>query len=290
MISNGQMVGMILAIVVPIMIGIVVFLHIKKELKVKGLFFTACYGAVGYLWEAWIYAMAYNWLSAWMIQEDWFLTGFGDIVRQVIVSLMYAVFVAGGLYWAVFLANMRESDVRRGTTVGLGFGVCYTVWNYILVYGAPIIYGFQMKFGGFSESEEIKQKVLGLQVENMYLFALDTVLFTLILIGTTLVMGYYHQHGNKGRMFLIVFVSQFVIKFFNTLFPTLLPDMVSTVLYHALMSVAAVYSMWILLTYLKTGKVMIAKDKEIPLSKKASDKNDTSQANFSYAGNKKRIK
>ena len=290
MISNGQMVGMILAIVVPIMIGIVVFLHIKKELKVKGLFFTACYGAVGYLWEAWIYAMAYNWLSAWMIQEDWFLTGFGDIVRQVIVSLMYAVFVAGGLYWAVFLANMRESDVRRGTTVGLGFGVCYTVWNYVLVYGAPIIYGFQMKFGGFSESEEIKQKVLGLQVENMYLFALDTVLFTLILIGTTLVMGYYHQHGNKGRMFLIVFVSQFVIKFFNTLFPTLLPDMVSTVLYHALMSVAAVYSMWILLTYLKTGKVMIAKDKEIPLSKKASDKNDTSQANFSYAGNKKRIK
>lgn len=290
MISNGQMVGMILAIVVPIMIGIVVFLHIKKELKVKGLFFTACYGAVGYLWEAWIYAMAYNWLSAWMIQEDWFLTGFGDIVRQVIVSLMYAVFVAGGLYWAVFLANMRESDVRRGTTVGLGFGVCYTAWNYVLVYGAPIIYGFQMKFGGFSESEEIKQKVLGLQVENMYLFALDTVLFTLILIGTTLVMGYYHQHGNKGRMFLIVFVSQFVIKFFNTLFPTLLPDMVSTVLYHALMSVAAVYSMWILLTYLKTGKVMIAKDKEIPLSKKASDKNDTSQANFSYAGNKKRIK
>ncbi len=290
MISNGQMVGMILAIVVPIMIGIVVFLHIKKELKVKGLFFTACYGAVGYLWEAWIYAMAYNWLSAWMIQEDWFLTGFGDIVRQVIVSLMYAVFVAGGLYWAVFLANMRESDVRRGTTVGLGFGVCYTVWNYVLVYGAPIIYGFQMKFGGFSESEEIKQKVLGLQVENMYLFALDTVLFTLILIGTTLVMGYYHQHGNKGRMFLIVFVSQFVIKFFNTLFPTLLPDMVSTVIYHALMSVAAVYSMWILLTYLKTGKVMIAKDKEIPLSKKASDKNDTSQANFSYAGNKKRIK
>lgn len=290
MISNGQMVGMILAIVVPIMIGIVVFLHIKKELKVKGLFFTACYGAVGYLWEAWIYAMAYNWLSAWMIQEDWFLTGFGDIVRQILVSLMYAVFVAGGLYWAVFLANMRESDVRRGTTVGLGFGVCYTVWNYVLVYGAPIIYGFQMKFGGFSESDEIKQKVLGLQVENMYLFALDTVLFTLILIGTTLVMGYYHQHGNKGRMFLVVFVSQFVIKFFNTLFPTLLPDMVSTVIYHALMSVAAVYSMWILLTYLKTGKVMISKDKEIPLSKKASDKNDTSQANFSYAGNKKRIK
>ena len=290
MISNGQMVGMILAIVVPIMIGIVVFLHIKKELKVKGLFFTACYGAVGYLWEAWIYAMAYNWLSAWMIQEDWFLTGFGDIVRQILVSLMYAVFVAGGLYWAVFLANMRESDVRRGTTVGLGFGVCYTVWNYVLVYGAPIIYGFQMKFGGFSESDEIKQKVLGLQVENMYLFALDTVLFTLILIGTTLVMGYYHQHGNKGRMFLVVFVSQFVIKFFNTLFPTLLPDMVSTVIYHALMSVAAVYSMWILLTYLKTGKVMISKDKEIPLSKKASDKNDTSQTNFSYAGNKKRIK
>ena len=290
MISNGQMVGMILAIVVPIMIGIVVFLHIKKELKVKGLFFTACYGAVGYLWEAWIYAMAYNWLSAWMIQEDWFLTGFGDIVRQILVSLMYAVFVAGGLYWAVFLANMRESDVRRGTTVGLGFGVCYTVWNYVLVYGAPIIYGFQMKFGGFSESDEIKQKVLGLQVENMYLFALDTVLFTLILIGTTLVMGYYHQHGNKGRMFLVVFVSQFVIKFFNTLFPTLLPDMVSTVIYHALMSVAAVYSMWILLTYLKTGKVMISKDKEIPLSKKASDKNDTSQANFSYAGNKKKIK
>ena len=288
MISNGQMVGLILAIVVPIMIGIVVFLHIKKELKVKGLFFTACYGAVGYLWEAWIYAMAYNWLSAWMIQEPWFLSGIGDVVRQILVSLLYAVFVAGGLYWAVFLANMRESDTRRGTTVGLGFGICYTVWNYCLVYGAPLIYGFQMKFGIFDESEEIKQKVLGLPVENMYLFALDTVLFSLILIGTTLVMGYYHQHGKKGRMFIVVFVSQFFIKFFNTLFPTLLPDMVSTVLYHCLMSALAIYSMWILLTYLKTGRVLLKKDTDIPLGSKKTEKDAESSANFTYAGNKKR--
>ena len=289
MISIGQMIGMILAIVIPVMTGIILFLHIRKELKVKGLLFTACYGIVGYIWQAWIYVMVYGWVGAMIMQSSWFETGIGDVVKQMIIAACYALLTAGGLYWAVYLANMRESRVERGISVGLGFGLAYSVWNYMLVYGAPLIIGFQLWFGSYAGSEETKQRVLGLSTGNMYLFLLECILFMLILTATTLVMGQYHQQVSRLKMFGIAFISQFLIKFLNTLLPTILPDAVSMVVYHVLMISAALYSLWIIMSYLKTKQVNYLPDK--PVGVKAGSKKkgkNTSTANFTYAGNKKK--
>ncbi|MBO4396788.1 MAG: hypothetical protein J5819_10650 [Eubacterium sp.] len=255
MVSVGQLVGMILAIVVPVMIQIVLFLHAKKELKVKGLPVAACYGLLGYLWEAWIYVMAYGWVGAMMMQNTWFDSGFGIVVKQMIIALVYALLTTGGLCWAVYLSNMREPLVERGPAVGIGFGLSYAVWNYVLVYGAPLIIGFRMRFGGYEGTQEMQDKVLSLSVENMYLFILDTVIFSLIVMATTLLMSNHQQNGRPLYMFLIPFVSQFMIKFLDTLLPTLMPEIVSSVIYHVLMGTAALWSLWVVLNYLKTRKI-----------------------------------
>ena len=301
MVSNGQLIGMILAIVVPVMTGILLFVHIRKELKVKGLLFTACYGIVGYIWQAWIYVMVYGWVGAMMMQNPWFEAGIGDIVKQMIIAACYALMAAAGLYWAVYLANMREARVERGITVGLGFGLAYSVWNYFLVYGAPLIIGFSMRFGTYEGPEETKQRVLGLPAGNMYLFLLECILFMLILTATTLVMGQYHQQVRRLRMFGVVFLSQFLIKFFNSFLPTILPDAVSLVVYHILLGTAALYSFWIVMKYLKTGQVMYAPGKivgetALRSTKSSSGKTKTKRsknaapADFTYAGNKKKKK
>ncbi len=255
MVSMGQLVGMVLAIVVPVMLLIVLFLHVKKELKVKGLPFSACYGILGYLWEAWIYVMAYGWVGAMMMQYSWFDSDFGIIVKQMIIAIVYALLATGGLCWAVYLSNMREPLEERGAAVGIGFGLSYTVWNYVLVYGAPLIIGFRMRFGGYEGTQEVQDKILSLSVENMYLFILDTVILSLILMATTLLMSHYQLNGRPLYMFLIPFVSQFMIKFLDTLLPTLMPDLVSSIIYHLLIGTAALWSLWMVLNYLKTRKI-----------------------------------
>ena len=255
MVSIGQLVGMVLAIVVPVMIAVVLFLHVKKELKVQGLPFTACYGILGYLWEAWIYVMAYGWVGAMIMQNTWFDAGFGVIVKQMIIAVVYALLATGGLCWAVYLSNMREPLIERGPAVGIGFGLSYAVWNYVLVYGAPLIIGFRMRFGGYEADAETLNKVLSLPVENMYLFILDTVVFGLIVTATTLLMSHYQQNGRPLYMFLIPFVSQFMIKFLDTLLPTIMPDLVSSIIYHVLTGTAALWSLWMVLKYLKTRQI-----------------------------------
>ena len=257
MVSVGQMVGLILAIVVPMMVGIILFLHIKKETKVKGLVFTMLYGVAGYLWEAWIYVMAYGWVGAMMMSNTWFETAFGSVVGQMLIALVYALLTAGGLYWAIYLSNMHEINEKRGTAVGLGFGMAYTVWNYVLIYGTPLIVSFQMRFGTFAGDSETEQKVIGLSVENMYLFIIDTVIFILIMVGTTLVMSHYFISGKKLMMFAVPLTSQFLIKFLNGFLPTIMPDVASAVIYNVAMGVVAVYCLWMLFGYLKSSKVYI---------------------------------
>ena len=76
------------------------------------------------------------------------------------------------------------------------------------------------------EIQQMQDKVLSLSVENMYLFILDTVIFSLIVMATTLLMSNHQQNGRPLYMFLIPFVSQFLIKFLDTLLPTLMPEIV----------------------------------------------------------------
>ncbi|MBO6108476.1 MAG: hypothetical protein J6P16_03620 [Eubacterium sp.] len=255
MVTIGQLTGMLLAVIIPVMTGIILFLHMNRELNVKGLLLTAGYGVAGYIWEAWIYVMAYGWVGAVIMQYRFFDDGFGSVLKQLIIAVVYALLTALGLVWAVYLSNMRERRMERGIPVGVGFGMAYSVWNYVLVYGAPLVIGFQMKFGVFGGSEETREKVLGLSTRNMYLFTLDNIIFILILLGTTLLMSKVHAEGRRGLMFMIPFISQFLIKFLNTWLPSVMPEVISVVLYHLLTGSAALWSLWIWLDFLKKKKV-----------------------------------
>ena len=258
MVSIGQLFGMIFAIVIPVTVAVILFLQIKKKTEKKGLFTTSIYGALGFCWQTMLYFVVYGFVGGALSQVEFFGSGFGKVVFQFITALLYALFTMLGLYWAIYLANMRIRGFDRGITIGLGYGIAYTVWGYIFTYGIPLYYGICMKYGIREVDEDVKQKVQGLAVENMYLFILDMVLYILIVTGITLLMSHYYvTKENRGMTALIPLCVQFVISFLNTLLPYLLPDVVSSVLYHVAMTAAAVYAMWMLSHYLNTGRLAI---------------------------------
>ena len=197
MISMGQLVGLLLAIILPVTVVVVLFLHTKKELKCKGLFVALCYGVVGYLWAAFIYALMRGMVANMMSQIPMFQEGAGQVVGITIISALFGLMMAAGLCWAMYLVNAREFRFEHGATVGLGFSFSYVVLTYALTFGPYLIDGFQIRFGTFSGTEETRQKVVSLMVENLYLAILDMVIVVLVFSAITVVMSHYQQCGSK---------------------------------------------------------------------------------------------
>ena len=205
-----------------------------------------------------IYFIVYGFVSAALSGVDFFEAGFGNVVYQIISALIYAGFTVLGLYWAMYLVNMRERAFTRGIAIGLGYGFMYTAWSYAFTYGIPLYYGILMRFGIGDVSDDVKQRVTALDVENMYLFIIDTILYSIIITGVTLIMSHYYvTKENRGMTMFIPLCVQFFISFLNSLLPFLLPDILSSVIYHMVMVGAAVYALYTLLGFLKTGRLAI---------------------------------
>lgn len=293
MVSTVQIAGMILAIVIPLTVYALIFVHTKRSLKTKGLIATGLYGFFGFGWQIMLYVMFFGWLNAALAATPWYETEFsGQVTKQFIISVFFALFTAASMFWAVYLSNMRERLLSRAVTVGLGFGIAYTIWNFIIVYARPLYYAFQIRAGTFTGDDAIRQQVIDLSVRDMALFALDAVMYTCVMVAVGLVMNYYYLNGAKLRMFVVVLLSQFLIKFLDAFLPMIMPDVASAVVFHALMATAVVYALWIWMTFLRTGRVLIKKDAEPGLGKKkaGSRKGGSAEgkADFRFAGNKKK--
>ena len=295
MVSNGQITGMILAILIPMIIVCALFVYMKRQVRMKGFIIVFFFGVAGFIWQAFIKSYIIAFAVTPMSQTPFFQEGFGLVCGQVISSLLDALFVALALVWALYFCNLRDIEMKRAPMVGLGFGCAYAIMNYIVRYAPYLVRAFKIRSGTFDGTEQEIQEVQSLTVENMYLFILSCVLYTLVIIGVTLLMGFFHRNHCRGRMFFSGLLASFLIGFLNVLFPTIMPDMVSAILYNVLLAILACYAMWFVSGFMKTGKLMIAKDKSADVllpkgEKREQSKKNAPKANFTYAGNKKKKK
>ncbi|MCR4605542.1 MAG: hypothetical protein K5639_06030 [Eubacterium sp.] len=259
MVTTGQIVGMALAAIIPVGLIIMLEVAIHKNIKKKGLFSCFVYGMLGYCWQIMIYAFVNGWLGSVMAQCDWFKAGFGHIVYMMINAIVYALFVMMAAVWCIYLANMRVRDFDRGVPIGVGYGAAYVFWSYLLTYGAAFVYSIQMKAGSFSGSAELKEKLLALSVENMYLFIADMIIFLLIMTGTMVLVSHFFTKGQRIKMILVPIISQYVIHFLDAFLPYMLKDndVLSSVILHIVTGTMAVYSLWLVYGYLKSGRLVI---------------------------------
>ena len=293
MVSNGQITGMILAILVPMLVVIALFVYMRRSVRMKGMVIVFFFGVTGFIWQAFIKSYVIALVVTPLGQSPFFHDGAGLVIGQAISALIDAAFVALALVWALYFCNLRDVELKRAPMIGLGFGCAYTIMNYAIRYAPYLVRAFKIRSGTFDGTELQVQEVQSLTVENMYLFILSCVMYTLVITGVTLMMGYFHRGHFRGRMFLTGLLASFVIGFLHVLFPQLMPDVASAVIYNVLLAILACYSMWMVMGFFKTGELMLSKTKsvEVLLSKQAEKQNKNekkSNANFTYAGNKKK--
>ena len=286
---------MILAILVPMLVVIALFVYMRRQVRMKGMVIVFFFGVTGFIWQAFIKSYVIAILVTPLGQNQFFREGAGLVLGQAISALIDALFVALALVWALYFCNLRDLELKRAPMIGLGFGCAYTIMNYAIRYAPYLIRAFKIRSGTFDGTELQVQEVQSLTVENMYLFILSCVMYTLVITGVTLVMGYFHRGHFRGRMFFTGVVVSFVIGFLHVIFPELMPDVVSAVVYNVLLACLACYAMWMLTGFFKTGEVMLSKTKSVEVllpkvNKKNEKTGNKSNANFTYAGNKKKKK
>ncbi|MEE3467336.1 MAG: hypothetical protein VZQ83_02740 [Eubacterium sp.] len=294
MVSNGQITGMILAILVPMIVVCALFVYMKRHVRMKGFIIVFFFGVAGFIWQAFIKSYIIAFAVTPLGQSDFFREGFGLVCGQAISSLLDAAFVALALVWALYFCNLRDIELKRAPMIGLGFGCAYAIMNYIVRYAPYLVRAFKIRGGTFDGTEQEIQEVQSLTVENMYLFILSCVLYILVIVGVTLVMGFFHRSHSRGRTFFAGMIPSFFIGFLNVLFPLLMPDVVSAVIYNVLLALVACYAMWITTGFYRTGKLMFTKKKAaedfLPQDKDGKGQKNTQKSNFAYAGNKKKHK
>ena len=114
MVTSAQMTGLIMAIVLPLLAGAVLYyLFWKKSSKIEtGMMGAAGYGILGYIWQEVIYSFLALVLFAnlpWLRN----ITGGAALLFAAAEALVSGIFIALGLYWGIYLTNTKQRSLYR---------------------------------------------------------------------------------------------------------------------------------------------------------------------------------
>lgn len=256
MVTTGQMTGIIMAILLPVFVGgIFYYLFWRKSRKIEtGMLGAIGYGALGYVWQELIYSflgMLVLVKMAGSLQKT--ANGSGAVLVAAIEALVSAIFVAAGLYWALYLTNTKQQSIYRSATIGIGFGIGYSA----LTYGFELYYAIRINCGTFQGVESAKQKILQTSVTSLYVSAYRNVVVLLIFLGVALLMGKYYLEKRRLYAWLMPIVVYMFLRFTDVIFNTYLPTMVAKIVVIILFTILAIGSVWIVKKFLHTGEIVI---------------------------------
>lgn len=262
MVSTGQMIGMVLAILLPILAAVVPYVCIhKRSSKIEtGMAGAVGYGFLGYLWQQLIYLMVIVMITniSWLAK----LIGNNYVATATVYGLVCGIFVALGMYWGVYLTNQKQHSIYRSAAIGIGFGLGNIAWNIIAPYAMSLYYSIQINAGTYAGSEQIKKSILGTPAVTLYLDAFRCILFLLIYMGIALLLGYFYLEGNKIAAWGTPILVQFFISLSNALIQEYLPNIASRVVLYIMLSLLAAGSVWLTVGWLKTGEIPIRKQRK----------------------------
>lgn len=262
MVSTGQIIGMIAAILIPLAVAVIPYVGIyKKSSKIEtGMVGAIGYGTLGYLWQQLIYLMVIVMITniGWLGK----LIGNNYVATAILYGLICGIFVALGMYWGVYLTNQKQHSIYRSTVIGIGFGVGYIVWNIIAPYAMSLYYSIQINAGTFAGSAQLKDSIVRTPAFTLYLDAFRCILFLLIYMGVALLLGYFYLDGNKLAAWGTPILVQFFISISNAVIQEYLPSPASRITLYLMLVLLAAGSVWIVFRWLKTGEIPVGKKRE----------------------------
>ena len=157
MVSTGQMMGYVMAILLPLIAVLIPFYILwKQSSKVeRGMLGAIGYGIMGYFWQEIIYSFL-GLLALTKMRDVLNATGGNAVVVAFVEALAGSIFVAAGLYWGVYLTNTKQRSLYRSTTVGLGFGLGAA----LLTYGFQLYYAIRINVGAFTGTDMAKASIV----------------------------------------------------------------------------------------------------------------------------------
>lgn len=256
MVTKGQMTGLIFAIALPVLAGLIPYYRFwKRSSKIEGGMFGAlAYGILGYFWQEIIYSFL-GLVALTKMTGILNATGGNAVFVAFVEALTGSLFVALGLYWGIYLTNTKQRSLFRSTTVGIGFGVGAA----LLKYGFQLYYAVRINMGTFSGTDASREAILGISASSLYLAAYRNILIVLIYMGVALLMGKFYLQKNRLSSWLVPILTYMFMRFTDVILNTYAPEVVAKSVYCVILTVLAAGVSWMVYQWLKTGEVHIGK-------------------------------
>lgn len=255
MVTSAQMTGLVMAIVLPILVGAVpYYLFWKKSSKIEsGMMGAVSYGILGYIWQQVIYSFLAIVVVANMPSLA-NITGGATILVAAVEALASAVFITLALYWGVYLTNTKQNSLYRSATVGIGFGIGYTV----LSYGFQLYYAIRINSGTYTGAETTKANVLGTSPGMLYVASFRNILMVIIFMGVALVMGKYYLEKNRLTACAVPVIVYVFMRFTDVIMNTYLPVIVARTIMCVILTLMSVAVIWFVRRWMQTGELQIS--------------------------------
>ena len=254
MVTTGQMTGLIAAIVLPLLAGLIPFYKFwRKSSKLEGGMLGALvYGALGYFWQEIIYSFL-GLVALTKMTGILNATGGNAVFVAFVEALAGSLFVALGLYWGIYLTNTKQRSLFRSTTIGIGFGIGAA----LLKYGFQLYYAVKINTGTFTGTEMSRDAILAVSTGSLYVAAYRNILIVFIYMGVALLMGKFYLEENKLSSWLVPIVVYLFMRFTDVILNTYAPETVAKSVYCVVLTVLAAGALWLTRQWMKTGEVRI---------------------------------
>lgn len=256
--TTGQMTGLIVAIVLPILAGMIpYYIFWRRSSKVEaGMLGALTYGVLGYFWEE----IIYSFLGLVVLTNMTGMlnaTGGNAVFVAFVEALASGLFVAVGLYWGIYLTNTKQRSLYRSSVVGIGFGIGAALLNY----GFQLYYAIRINMGIFTGDDKARENILSVSSASLYVAAYRNVMIVLVFMGTALLMGNFYLEKKRLLSFLVPVIIWLFLRFTDVLLNTFASEMVAKISYCVIVTVLAAGSLWMVRLWLRTGEVQIGKQR-----------------------------
>ena len=251
MVSTGQMMGYVMAILLPLIAVLIPFYILwKQSSKVeRGMLGAIGYGIMGYFWQEIIYYFLK--MLAYTKMQDVLSTDVGNAVMFVVVDVLASgIFVAAGLYWGVYLTNTKQRSLYRSTTVGLGFGLGVALLNY----GLPLYYAIRINVGAYTGTDTAKAGILSTSTVSLYLDAVRNILWVLVYMGVAFWVGKNHLEKKRLTAWLMPIIVYAFIRVTNAILVTYAPALFAKIVYMVVLAFVAAVSVWMVRNWYQSEK------------------------------------
>ena len=218
MVSTGQMMGYVMAILLPLIAVLIPFYILwKQSSKVeRGMLGAIGYGIMGYFWQEIIYSFL-GLLALTKMRDVLNATGGNAVVVAFVEAL-----------------------------AGLGAA--------LLTYGFQLYYAIRINVGAFTGTDMAKASILSTSTASLYLDAVRNILVVLVYMGVAFLVGKNYLEKKRLAAWLTPIIVYVFIRFTDVILNTYAPALVAKIVYMVVLAFVAAISVWLVRNWYQSEK------------------------------------